>query len=429
MKIEKIKISSPFKDLFPVDPKILNAVRDHMRTFGYDKSQPVVIWKGRDIVIDGHTRFRSASDLGIKEIPAHEMGFEDEDEALTYAIHNQRDRRNLTDADFMRLVPELDKRKIAGRPSNEKLRLDNLNLGPSRKQTAEILGTSETKVQKARAILDHGSEELKERVKGGRTSLNRAYGEIREEEKQRPRAKAMFNETNENIEWAKWSWNPVVGCKHGCPYCYARDIANRFYGDFEPKFFEERLEAPINMGNPKSDEMRDKTVFVCSMADLFGRWVPREWIERVIEQVRKCEKWNFLFLTKNPKRYVEFEFPANAWLGTTVDCQKRVRPTLDAFEQIKNDNIKFISFEPLLEEVFFDEEINERDMKVGPISELSMFDWIIIGGKSQSTGESASQPKWEWWHSLLDQAIDAGCKVYFKPNLTSRPKEYPGMGD
>ena len=26
-----------------------------------------------------------------------------------------------------------------------------------------------------------------------------------------------------NIEWAKWSWNPVSGCKHDCPYCYARD--------------------------------------------------------------------------------------------------------------------------------------------------------------------------------------------------------------
>jgi pyruvate-formate lyase-activating enzyme len=26
-----------------------------------------------------------------------------------------------------------------------------------------------------------------------------------------------------------WSWNPVTGCLHDCPYCYARDIANRFY--------------------------------------------------------------------------------------------------------------------------------------------------------------------------------------------------------
>jgi hypothetical protein len=36
---------------------------------------------------------------------------------------------------------------------------------------------------------------------------------------------SKFNETNESIDWAWWSWNPITGCNHGCPYCYARDIA------------------------------------------------------------------------------------------------------------------------------------------------------------------------------------------------------------
>ena len=22
--------------------------------------------------------------------------------------------------------------------------------------------------------------------------------------------------------WYQWAWSPVVGCKHGCEYCYAR---------------------------------------------------------------------------------------------------------------------------------------------------------------------------------------------------------------
>ena len=47
-----------------------------------------------------------------------------------------------------------------------------------------------------------------------------------------------FNQVNDNIGWAKWSWNPVTGCLHNCDYCYARDIANRFYPQkFEPTFF------------------------------------------------------------------------------------------------------------------------------------------------------------------------------------------------
>lgn len=32
------------------------------------------------------------------------------------------------------------------------------------------------------------------------------------------------------IEWCSHTWNPVTGCFHGCPYCYARGIARRFGG-------------------------------------------------------------------------------------------------------------------------------------------------------------------------------------------------------
>ena len=30
------------------------------------------------------------------------------------------------------------------------------------------------------------------------------------------------------IEWCDSTWNPVTGCYHGCPYCYARNMINRF---------------------------------------------------------------------------------------------------------------------------------------------------------------------------------------------------------
>ena len=35
---------------------------------------------------------------------------------------------------------------------------------------------------------------------------------------------------NTKIDWADMSWNPVTGCRHGCPYCYARKIAARYGG-------------------------------------------------------------------------------------------------------------------------------------------------------------------------------------------------------
>lgn len=37
------------------------------------------------------------------------------------------------------------------------------------------------------------------------------------------------------IEWCDSTWNPVTGCRHECPYCYARRIAERFSG-YDPQY-------------------------------------------------------------------------------------------------------------------------------------------------------------------------------------------------
>lgn len=99
------------------------------------------------------------------------------------------------------------------------------------------------------------------------------------------------------IDWSDSTWNPVTGCLHGCEYCYARGIANRFGKNlpdfsyfantnkglhildnkidntpypfcFEPTFHAYRLDEYANK--------KGRNIFVCSMADLFGEWVPNE---------------------------------------------------------------------------------------------------------------------------------------------------------
>jgi protein gp37 len=164
------------------------------------------------------------------------------------------------------------------------------------------------------------------------------------------------------------------------------------------------------MPSGASEDIGLKTVFVCSMADLFGDWVPQEWIDAVLESARNSPKWNFLFLTKNPKRLIDIDWPKNAWVGTTVDVQRRVKAAEEAFRQI-DATVRFISCEPLQEKVEFDS--------------MKMFDWIIVGGRSRCTNLPEFQPKWEWVESILNQAREYGLKVYFKPNLTVRPREYP----
>lgn len=229
-----------------------------------------------------------------------------------------------------------------------------------------------------------------------------------------------FNRTNDNVEWALWTWNPVTGCNHGCDYCYARDIANRFYEDlpegerFAPVFRPGRLWAPRRMKVPvaAAHNIGEKNVFTGSMTDLFGKWVPQDWIDAVFAEVVRAAEWNFLFLTKFPQRLAEQDWPGNAWVGTSVDRQARVATAERSFRGV-TAGIKWLSCEPMLERLTF--------------GSLEMFDWVVIGGASESSQTKEFQPPAEWVEHLVRQARTAGCQVYFKTNLKYRPREYPGQ--
>ena len=217
-----------------------------------------------------------------------------------------------------------------------------------------------------------------------------------------------------NIEWAAWSWNPVTGCKHDCSYCYARDIAQRFYPQgFEPTLHPDRLAAPYNTKVPAcaKDDIAKRNVFANSMSDLYGRWVPQEWIDAVFKAMADNPQWNFLTLTKFPKRAAELVYPKNVWIGTSVDLQVRVKPAEEAFSRIEC-GVRWLSIEPMLEPLTF--------------SRPEVFDWVVIGGASKSNKTPEWIPPSSWIVRVASQFLDANPKVKIYLKTNGRPREFPG---
>ena len=254
------------------------------------------------------------------------------------------------------------------------------------------------------------------------------------------------------IDWCDASWNPVTGCLHGCEYCYARGIANRFGLPYAPKLGDPGMEGakkydsaegmdtmlelvkpyekngrkqPYPMGflptlhRYKLDEPRHwkkpRTIFVCSMADLFGEWVPEEWIKAVFDACAEAPQHRYLFLTKNPKRYIE-TYPwyleriqriskaFEAWFGYTYDGvgNGEIRKALKRQYSLH----QFISIEPMRGAIWEDEILSIR----------STCDWVIIGAETGNRRDKVV-PEKRWIMKIAEQCEISGIPVFMKESL------------
>jgi len=264
-----------------------------------------------------------------------------------------------------------------------------------------------------------------------------------------------LNKQDKNgIEWCTYTWSPVTGCLHGCEYCYAEKMARRFGGGgygkemgmfiskykddafkppyvleepqlartkddwyrvapypfgFAPTFHKYRLDEPIRVKKPQR-------IFVVSMGDLFGEWVPDEWQLEVYNACGKADWHKYLFLTKNPKAYSKvfyrskLDFRHNFWLGTTVtDDKSFYEKGYDLFESTgcdqKRHAHRFLSIEPLLG------KISDTTLR-----NIQFMDWVIIG---QQTNPN-KPPKNEWVQDIIDQCRTVNVPVFVKSPLYER---------
>jgi len=215
----------------------------------------------------------------------------------------------------------------------------------------------------------------------------------------------MLNKQGPNkIDWTDYSWNPISGCLHGCPYCYMLRMEKRFPGIMKPGFRPHYLIDPRKLKQPSK-------IFVGSSGDMWGEWVNHDYIQSVLNICEQSPRHTFQFLTKNPMKYMEFPQTDNAWYGTTCDGTERTKNNInDLVMYIQRCNsIRFVSFEPLLAPVDPD---------------LFGISWIIIGANSN---RGAKKPPKEWADRLINLARKNNIAVFIKDNYgyPERTKEFP----
>ena len=178
MKCSEIRTRKPFNNLFTINDDIVDVIIASMQEKGYDNAFPIVLWN--DVVIDGHTRLDAAEAAGLTEVPVEQKEFRDEKEALEYAIHNQRDRRNLSEAELLRCIEAVDKPLTKKEAGLKGKKAEGKGVR-THKETAKTLGVSETKVTDARTVLK--DKKAKAEVDAGEKTISAAAKEVREKKK------------------------------------------------------------------------------------------------------------------------------------------------------------------------------------------------------------------------------------------------------
>lgn len=247
------------------------------------------------------------------------------------------------------------------------------------------------------------------------------------------------------IEWCSHTWNPVTGCRHDCPYCYARRIATRFGPKIDEFPDESGITAFVNEGADcyvveKPTELKDwqgnyrrstpypknfaptlhkytltypekrltpATIFVGSMADLFGRWVPDDWIEQVFDACRPGP---------------EAHLPVPHQEPAAVLRPRQRRETPHGAELLVRNHHHRPGY------AFFllgqGKHLRERRAPFGAIrhrghrrrNPFERVGWVIIGAMT-GPGSRKQQPKREWVKAIVNKAREAGTAVFMKDSL------------
>lgn len=254
-----------------------------------------------------------------------------------------------------------------------------------------------------------------------------------------------------SIEWTDKTWNPVAGCSRvskGCEHCYAERFAIRLpksvyvrSSHSGPRWTGRVDLVPARLAEPLRWK-KPQRVFVNSMSDLFHEKISFEDIDRVFAAMSRAPQHTFQVLTKRPERmrlymdrphvWTEAQLMSwwraldlgpgvgnppgafseiqpvwplpNVWLGVSVEDRLTAAVRLNHLENTKAA-LRFVSYEPALEEVGF------RGYLRSPDGDAGCIDWIIVGGES---GPGARPFCVSWARETIADCKEAGVPVFVK---------------
>lgn len=180
----EIKINNEFKNLIPpLTPQEYSQLEVSIINEGCRDA--LVLWN--DVIVDGHNRYEICNKHNISyKIITKE--FDDINEAKKWIIDNQFSRRNINN--YQRSVLALTKEKIIEFQAKEKQSQagklkQNSAEAPlnTRDEVAKIAEVSHDTISKVKKIEEKATEEEKENLVKGTTTINKVHKRISDEEK------------------------------------------------------------------------------------------------------------------------------------------------------------------------------------------------------------------------------------------------------
>lgn len=199
-----MRIDQEFKNLIPeLTTEEFRQLEENILAEGCREN--LIVWG--DILIDGHNRFEICTKHGLEYKTANK-DFVSRDKVIEWIILNQFGRRNLSSYDRSVLALRLKDVFAEKAKENQLATLKQNTVGQksderkepvsTKKELAKVAGVSHDTIAKVQKIEEKATPEIKQKVKSGDISINKAYSSIKKEER-----KADIQQQKKDIEEGK----------------------------------------------------------------------------------------------------------------------------------------------------------------------------------------------------------------------------------